>query len=202
MEKKKLICVVGETKSGKDNTVGIAELLSRDFGDDIQLNEIRSYTTRPKRDNEENGREHFFISEERARELLANNEVLAYTKIEDPESGNKGYEYFTLLSQLDYGNIYIIDPKGIESLEKHRDKIDFISVYIHSPFFIRRFRARHFSDFKSEYFARVLNERKQFREFRKKKKYDYRIENIQWFSYIAAFRFYLICKNFLSGERK
>lgn len=201
MNRKKLICVVGESKSGKDTTVGIAELLSMDFDQKFRLSEIKSFTTRPMRDNEVNGREHFFISEEKAREILSKEEILAYTKIEDPETGKKGYEYFTLMKQLDEGNIYIIDPKGLESLKKHNDKVNIFTIYIHSPWFIRRLRARRFSDFKAEYKNRVLNEKKQFSEFRKKKKYDYKLENIQWFDYITGYRFYSICKKFLMGRR-
>ena len=169
MNRKKLICVVGESKSGKDTTVGIAELLSMDFDQKFRLSEIKSFTTRPMRDNEVNGREHFFISEEEAREILSKEEILAYTKIEDPETGKKGYEYFTLMTQLDEGNIYIIDPNGLESLKKHNDKVNIFTIYIHSPWFIRRLRARRFSDFKDEYKNRVLNEKKQFSEFRKKR---------------------------------
>ena len=89
MNRKKLICVVGESKSGKDTTVGIAELLSMDFDQKFRLSEIKSFTTRPMRDNEVNGREHFFISEEEAREILSKEEILAYTKIEDPKLGKK-----------------------------------------------------------------------------------------------------------------
>ena len=199
--RKKLICVLGETKSGKDNTVGIAELISKEMGDEILLNEVVSYTTRPKRDNEENGREHFFITEERAEKMKKEKKILGYTKIEDPESGAKGYEYFTTYDQLDGANIYIIDPNGLEGLRKNHD-LDILAVYIHSPKFIRRIRARKFSDYNKEYKNRVKNEEKQFARFKKNKEYDYKIHNVQWFSYITGKRFYNICHAFLNGKLK
>lgn len=199
--RKKLICVVGETKSGKDNTVGVAEFISKEMVGAIPLNAVVSYTTRPKRDSEENGREHFFISEEKAHKMMKEKNILAYTKIEDPESGAKGYEYFTTYDQLDQSNIYIIDPNGLRDLKKNQD-LDILTVYIHSPKFIRRFRARKFSDYNTEYKNRVKNEEKQFAEFRKNKEYNYKIHNIQWFSYITGKRFFNICQAFLGSELK
>lgn len=201
MEKKKIICVLGESKSGKDNTVGIAELISKEMGDEILLNEVVSYTTRPKRENEENGREHFFISEEKAKKMMQEKKILAYTKIEDPNSGVKGYEYFTTYDQLEGANIYIIDPNGLESLRKNPN-LDILSVYIHSPKFIRKIRAMKFSDYNKEYKNRVKNEEKQFAKFKKNKEYDYKIRNIQWFSYITGKRFYNLCHAFLTGKLK
>lgn len=198
MTKKKLICVVGESKSGKDHTITIAEHFSEHFEDTVLLKEICSYTTRPMREGEKNGVTHYFISEEEKEKMMSENEVLAYTKIEDPSSGKKGYEYFTLLNQLDSGNIYIIDPQGLDDLKKRfGDILDILVIYIHSPFIIRKLRARKSSDYKKEYKNRVRNERKQFLTFKRKKEYDHKLENIQWFSFITAYRFYFICKKFL-----
>ena len=58
MTKKTIICLVGKTGTGKDT---IAKFLYETFG----IESICSYTTRPKRDYEINGVEHYFIDKEK-----------------------------------------------------------------------------------------------------------------------------------------
>ena len=95
--------------------------------DGIKFKPIISYTTRPKRDSETEGIEHYFITNEEADNLLKNNNTLAYTKI-----GH--YRYFTLHDQLKTQNVYIIDPTGIEDTNYRYPEMKKITIYINSEY--------------------------------------------------------------------
>ena len=81
-EKKKLICVVGESCSGKDTIVKEAtSYLTYGRTTNIRLKPIVSYATRPIRENETNGVEHWFITENEAKEITGkNNEAVTQEK--------------------------------------------------------------------------------------------------------------------------
>lgn len=169
-KRKKLICVVGESCSGKDTIVKEAsKYLMYGRNTNIRLKPIVSYATRPIRENETNGVEHWFITENEAKEITGNNKLLAYTYIKDPNVPERGYEYFTTLDQLADCNLYIIDPRGIDSLVKyvHNGEIDICIIFIDCPKFIRDMRAKKRKDKYEAYKARCANERHQFKKFRR-----------------------------------
>ena len=60
---KKLFCILGETSRGKDT---FARILENDYG----LRQVVSCTTRPMRLGEQEGREHYFISEEQFYDII------------------------------------------------------------------------------------------------------------------------------------
>ena len=80
---KTIICIVGKTSSGKDT---ITRHIMEKFG----LGMVCSYATRPMREGEVNGREHYFVTKEQMKELLKTEHVIAYTKSE-----KTGVEYFS-----------------------------------------------------------------------------------------------------------
>src|SRR5690554_4397368 len=55
----KIYCLMGKSSSGKDT---ILKILKED--NKLNLKPVIPYTTRPKRSNEENGRDYYFIDEE------------------------------------------------------------------------------------------------------------------------------------------
>lgn len=169
-KRRKLICVVGESCSGKDTIVKEAsKYLIYGRNTNIRLKPIVSYATRPIRENETNGVEHWFITENEAKEITGNNKLLAYTYIKDPNVPERGYEYFTTLDQLGDCNLYIIDPRGIDSLVKYvqSGEIDICIIFIDCPKFIRDMRAKKRKDKYEAYKARCANERHQFQKFRR-----------------------------------
>lgn len=80
-----LICLIGPSGSGKTT---LAEMLVP-----MGIDTIRSYTTRPMRPGERQGREHIFITDDDAQRLLLHRRPLAYTHF-------GGYRYFALWEQL------------------------------------------------------------------------------------------------------
>lgn len=167
--KRKLICVIGETCSGKDTIVRSAKAYLSTGIDNTKLKPIVSYATRPKRPQETNGVEHWFITEEEAKKITGENELLAYTYIKDPKVPDKGYEYFTTLAQLGDCNLYVIDPRGLDSLMKYvkTGQIDICIIFIDCPKFIRDRRSKKRNDKETDYKARCANEQHQFKQFRK-----------------------------------
>ena len=65
----KIFCLMGKSSSGKDTIFSVLKQSEL-------LKPIVIYTTRPKRDNEEQGREYFFIDEEKLKEYKLNNKVI------------------------------------------------------------------------------------------------------------------------------
>lgn len=102
-DKTLLYLVVGPSGSGKDTFCNIFRNLEH-------CNVISSFTTRPMREGEFDGREHTFISEEMF-SLMDRKKMLAYTFY-------GGYHYFTSPHQIKkgYRNFYIIDEYGANEL--------------------------------------------------------------------------------------
>lgn len=117
-----LFCIIGKTCSGKDTICHIMQIYKN-------IIPLVSYTTRPKRDYEDNGYEHYFISEEEYEAIYKDKDKLAYTEI-------NGYKYFTLYEQVKNADnskmySYVIDPKGYYELkEKFSDKIDIKTILV------------------------------------------------------------------------
>ena len=80
---------------------------------------ICSYTTRPMREGEVEGREHHFVKECHT----PKEKMLAYT-----EYG--GYEYWTEVDQIKGTAIYVIDEKGLVSLSEAFPDIDLVNIYV------------------------------------------------------------------------
>lgn len=118
MKKPTIIALVGDSGSGKTS-------LSLYLQENVGIPAICSYTTRPMREGELNGREHIFVNE-----FTETSEgKLAYTFF-------GGHHYWTEHDQV--ANLdkctYVIDEWGLYGLKKRwSDKYNIISVYIHRP---------------------------------------------------------------------
>lgn len=111
-----IVCIVGPSGSGKTTLANIASK-------ELSIPTLCSYTTRPKRENEINGIDHFFVSKE---EMPTKDKMLAYTKFGD-------YEYWASIEQIpiDKPIIYVIDEKGLLMLiEEWGDKYEIVSMLI------------------------------------------------------------------------
>ena len=175
---KPLICICGETASGKDTLVSKL-LQAYDDGRNL-VKAICSYASRPMRDGEEEGKEHYFVSKEEFQVLKEKykDDILAYTKICSKENPD-GYEYMALINELEHANIYIIDPQGLKYLkEKFGDRIpNIVVIYITAPLDHRIERAKSRSDFNTQFKDRVMREFEQFLDFNINKEYNYVIHN-------------------------
>lgn len=167
---KKIIFVIGKTASGKDTVARILQ-----YKHDIPA--VVSYTTRPMRASEKDGREHFFVSKDRMEEICSNEHVLAYTRFP-----NTGYEYCATTESLKGDvNVYIIDPPGVEWFKSQNTlgglDVEFKSIYVDLPEGQIRKRALSRGDGEEAVEARLTSEREIFDAFYEDNQYDYCISN-------------------------
>lgn len=103
--KYKVIALIGKAGSGKDTL--LKNLIKNNKG----WNEIISCTTRPPRENEENGNQYYFLSNEEFARKILNNEMLEAAVFND-------WCYGTSYETLDINkiNIGVFNPTGIETL--------------------------------------------------------------------------------------
>lgn len=168
--KKTIFCILGESGSGKDTLV---EYTLKEFK--LDLRPVVSYTDRPIRQGEQNGKEHVFLSKEEMTEFLNSNkkDIAAYTQI-----GESGYRYCAMISVIDRSDIYIIDPNGLKEFkERTGDRYNIVSIYIDCPLQERRKRSEKRGDGVAKFEARVAAESEQFAKFREEHGYDHVIDN-------------------------
>ena len=160
-----VILVVGKTGSGKSSL--IKRLCER-----IGIKELCSYTTRPKRS--ENDTDHTFVTVEEYFRAKENGEVAIDTEI-------AGNYYYATIEQLYEADIYTINPKAHERLlALNLPNIRFVTVYISCPDAIREKRAMKRGDDKHKYRTRDFSERQEFRKFVAEEKWDYAINNLNF----------------------
>lgn len=97
-----IICIVGASGSGKTTA---SMILQKQFG----WIAIVSYTTRPMRKGEINGKDHWFVKKN---QVPPKSRMCAYTQF-------GGYEYWTEWNQFQtlFPSIYVIDEKGLVDLQ-------------------------------------------------------------------------------------
>lgn len=142
-----ILLLVGKSGSGKST---VAEALNNAY----EWRILQSYTTRPKRYENESG--HIFIDKEEF-DLLEN--LCAYTIFD-------GYEYCATQEQVDNAEVYIIDPAGVEYFKKlyKGDKM-VIPIYLEAPNKILWERMRERGDSILSAARRILHDKKAFKGF-------------------------------------
>lgn len=158
---KNLILLVGETGSGKDTVAN-----------KLPYKKVISYTTRPMRDVDTNGVNHWFVSDKEMDEL-EKKDLIAWTK-----TGDVRY-CATIDSLTEDTMIYIINPDGVRWFKKHYkgSEVNIIVIGIYLPLEERKKRCKNRSDFKTSFMQRVKDEQKDFDKFRLNGEFDYLIKN-------------------------
>jgi guanylate kinase len=111
MKHHKLFLLVGPSGVGK-NTVMDGVLKKN-----LNLGAVPSYTTRPPRQREKNGREYFFVSQNEFRDLIKNHQLLEYEEVHPGILyGTPLHKIGELLKEKDL--IKHIDVLGVQSLKK------------------------------------------------------------------------------------
>lgn len=113
-----IICIVGASGSGKTTA---SMMLQQQFG----WNAIVSYTTRPMRKGEKNGRDHWFVKQG---QMPPKKRMCAYTQF-------GGYEYWTEWNQFLtlFPSVYVIDEKGLVDLQSKQSSsfpFDLVTITI------------------------------------------------------------------------
>lgn len=154
---KNIYLLVGESGSGKTT---IQTMLEQKHG----LIPLKSYTTRPKRNSNEDN--HIFITTEEFKKL---ENLVAYTNF-------CRNEYCATAEQVETTDTYVIDPAGIDFMKKaYKGEKGIKIVYITSPIHTRieRMQKRH-NNF-SAVMERIVNDVIEFKDI--KQSADYTIKN-------------------------
>ena len=102
-------------------------------------------------------------------------QIAAYTEI-------NGYQYFTTYDVIDQSDVYVIDPKGVDSLKyKCRDKYRFVEIYVWIPKEIAKERAIARGDDIEKFESRYESESEQFSDYEKWKYANYSLLNMKPF---------------------
>lgn len=154
-----ILFIVGKTRSGKDT-------LAKELSKNNSMKPIVSYTTRPKRDNETNGIEHWFITKEEMEIIKTTQPMIAYTINE-----KTGIEYCATLQSLesDKNYTYIINPDGVKwflsNINNFKD-LFFKVLYVDCPENLIRERGKERNDDLEVFNKRLDSEREEFNDFR------------------------------------
>lgn len=162
----KIIALVGKTSTGKDT---VMRYIREAYG----IDQIVSYTTREKRVSEEDGREHFFISEEEMDRLFANkNDLLAYATFK-----NTGIRYCTTTEGVSDDAVftYIINPIALAEMKNRRPDVEIISILLYLDERIIKKRAHKRGESLEKIEERLGSERDEFDEYLKSEDYDAKI---------------------------
>lgn len=160
---KTIIVIMGKTSSGKDSA---ARFINEKYG----IEPIVSYATRPMREGEVNGREHYFVTDEEMDNIVAGGGLLAFVQF--PKTG---YRYCSSANSLEDGEIktYALDPSGLEWMKEHMPKdIKIVSIFFDLSEDIIKERALKRGDRLEDIEKRLDSEREMFDTFKANKGYD------------------------------
>lgn len=128
MSNKNIYLIIGESGAGKS---AIVDMLEHKYS----YTSVQSYTTRPKRNENETG--HIFITDDEFSKLK---NMVAYTEFD-------GYKYCATAEQVEKSDLYIIDPDGVNYFkEKYKGKKKIKVIYISATLTTRYERMRNRSE--------------------------------------------------------
>jgi guanylate kinase len=118
------IILAGRAASGKDHMRNALEKKGFKYG--------ISYTTRPPRNGEIDGKDYFFLSVEKFEEMISQNLFYEYVSF-------NGWYYGTTKEQFYRDDIFIMTPHGISHLDP-KDRANSVILFFDIPYEVRRER--------------------------------------------------------------
>lgn len=144
-----MIILVGASASGKTE---VAKMLGKLF----RMKKVITHTTRPMRDGEKDGVDYYFVSKEEFLSLKKMNFFVETTVYNDNFYG-------TSHKELADDKVLIVDPNGLESFRKLKDK-RIISFFMHCSKETRRVRMIKRGDKIEEAIKRIATDDEKFNE--------------------------------------
>ena len=185
---------MGRTCSGKTT-------LAKTVAATLHMKVLRSYTTRPMREGEnEHTSDHIFISEDEVK--LFQGKIAAYTEI-------NGCKYFVTRDMVMNSDIYVVDPNGykmlVDTVKRKNMNIKLIPIYIDVDVADQERRFRNRGNTREEFWERYKSEAEQFDKFEEEMTtynpkrgytYVYRIKNVDFHYTVKMIEEYIY--NYLS----
>lgn len=140
-----IFLIVGCSGSGKTTIVSALEKQRN-------LKSIQSYTTRPKRSENEYG--HIFLNDDEFSQLK---DLVAYTEF-------NGFKYGATSEQVELNDLYVVDVKGIEFFKQvYKGNKQIKIIYIKSSISTRVERMEQRGDKFADIMERILNDFAEFK---------------------------------------
>lgn len=158
-----IIVLIGKSATGKD-TIKNKIINENNFHSSI------SYTTRPARDGEKNGKEYFFVNKKEFDSLKERNQILEHTEY---NVCGKLFEYGLGVDSFvnDIPNIVIVNPIGLKQLvefEEIKERLFIVQTILPDDEIKKRYFEREKSsnvkDLKARYEARKLRDDEDFKD--------------------------------------
>ena len=166
-----ILILTGMSCSGKDT---IRKEIINKWG----FNNMVTYTTRPMRNGEINGKDYIFINEKEFMDKVDNGDIIEYRKYK-VYSGDIWYYGSMRVKDLDLDWVGVLDLVGASRFkDKYKDKVKIIEIYTDEK--IRDIRIKERGDDINEWNRRKQQDFKDFSEERKQElniNIDYLINN-------------------------
>ncbi len=114
-----MIVLIGESASGKST---IEKELIKNF----KYEKVITFTTRPIRDGEQNGKDYWFVSENEFNSLKSKQHFFETAEY-------NGWQYGSPIIKDPKDKVIIVTPKGLRALQRTYNKKDFVSIYVKTP---------------------------------------------------------------------
>lgn len=151
--------LLGPTCSGK--TTVLKQLV------DVGYETLVTYTTRPKRINEVNGKDYHFISEQQYSHLDKLNLLIAKNTFKNAYGTEWHYAINRQDIDLDKDIVVITEPKGYRDLIKNFGKENVVGIYLKIDYETRFIRGLNRKDCVQELLRRLSADEEDFRNFDK-----------------------------------
>lgn len=153
----KIIILTGMSACGKDS------ILNKLCDNHNRYKRIVTYTTRPPRDNEVDGKDYNFVSRSQFMDMVNNGHIIEY-RVYHTIYGDWYYGSSDLnidLKKRDYAIILTLD--GVDAFKNHFGAENCIVFYIDAPNHIRKKRAKNRPNFdESEWQRRLATDKEDF----------------------------------------
>ena len=157
-----IVLITGMSCSGKDT-------IRRALEDKYNYVNIVSHTSRPKRENEINGKDYWFVGKENFQNMIDTNNLIEYRSYQTNWQGNIDTWFYGIKKcKLDKNHNYVIviDLVGAENIIKYFGDENCVTIYLFAPDNVRKQRAIERGSFDNiEWDRRMITDYKDFNYF-------------------------------------
>lgn len=165
---KNIIIISGPAGSGKDTLINIAL-------ETLPLERVVTTTSRPKRDNEKEGREYYFLPKEEFEQKIANGEFLEHSQNENGAYYGVQKKHLEKLLTENKRILWKLDWKGMLTVKKIYPGTKSIAIMAEMETLDKRVRSREGNSYTENYFQERADYAKDY--FTHMSDYDYIIWN-------------------------
>lgn len=152
-----LICILGFSASGKDT-------IEKEIINKHSFNKVIQHTSRPPRENEINGIDYHFLSNQEFKSSILKNEFVSYREFES----SLGKWYYGISKKGFFQsekNILIVDIEGLLDIKKNFTETNYLSIFIDVDYNTRLNRVKNRPDSDLQEFERRAKDDDSKRNF-------------------------------------